>query len=115
REKAANRYAKLLSGVATSPYIMDGATSVYAQYTVEVEGRDGVQAKLKEEGVPTAVHYPMPLHLQPVFSGFGYKKGDFPVAEEVSERVMSLPMSPYISEKDQQTVASALRKAVSRP
>ncbi|VAX20976.1 Glutamate--UDP-2-acetamido-2-deoxy-D-ribohex-3-uluronic acid aminotransferase (PLP cofactor), partial [hydrothermal vent metagenome] len=70
REKAANRYAKLLSGVATSPYIMDGATSVYAQYTVEVEGRDGVQAKLKEEGVPTAVHYPMPLHLQPVFSGF---------------------------------------------
>jgi len=113
REKAANRYADLLGGLVDPPYIADGATSIYAQYTIEVERRTDTQTIMEKEGIPTAIHYPMPLHLQPVFAYLNYKKGDFPVAEQVSELVMSLPMSPYISEKDQAAVANALRKALS--
>ena len=55
---------------------------------------------MKEEGIPTAVYYPIPLHLQTAYAGFGYEKGDFPVAEEMSERIFSLPMHPYLEEKE---------------
>jgi len=56
-----------------------------------------VQEKLKEQGIPIAVHYPMSLHLQECFANLGYKEGDFPVAERVSKEIMSLPINPYLS------------------
>ena len=65
-----------------------------------VKNRDEVQAKLKEQAIPTAVHYPMPLHLQECFTYLGYKKGDFPIAELVSGEIMSLPMNPYLSDAE---------------
>jgi UDP-2-acetamido-2-deoxy-ribo-hexuluronate aminotransferase len=68
---------------------------------------------MKARGIPTAVHYPIPLHLQPVFANLGYRKGDFPIAEKAGDRVMSLPMHPYLSEADQNKVVQALKEAVS--
>jgi UDP-2-acetamido-2-deoxy-ribo-hexuluronate aminotransferase len=72
-------------------------TSVWAQYTLCVENRDFIQKSFKAAGIPSAVHYPMPLHLQQCFSYLGYKKGDFSVSEKISKRVISLPMNPFIS------------------
>lgn len=87
-------------------------TSVYAQYTVEVEGREFVETRMKARGIPTAVHYPLPLHLQPVFAHLGHRVGSFPVSEAAARRVISLPMHPYLSEADQVTVVSALKESV---
>lgn len=83
-------------------------TSVFAQYTLLVDNRDEVQEKLKQAGIPTAVHYPVPLHLQPVFAPLGLKAGSFPVAESVARRVMSLPMHPYLTEEEQKRIVDAL-------
>ena len=85
------------------PSPLNNRTSAWAQYSIRVKGegrREKVQAKLKEAGVPTAVHYPMPLHLQECFVYLGYKEGDFPVAERVSKEIMSLPMNPYLSDEE---------------
>mgnify|MGYP003959553393 FL=1 len=82
------------------PYVNPNTTSAFAQYSVRVKNRDEIQAKLKENGIPTAVHYPMPLHLQECFEYLGYKKGDFPISEVVSDEIMSLPMNPYIKDEE---------------
>ena len=70
-----------------------------------------VAARMKELGVPTAVHYPVPLHLQPVFAGLGQGVGRFPVSEAAARRVISLPMHPYLTPEQQQNVVTAVRKA----
>ena len=67
---------------------------------------------MKKRGIPTAVHYPVPLHLQPVFADLGQGEGAFPVAEAAGRRVISLPMHPYLTEEQQHTVVQALRAAV---
>jgi UDP-2-acetamido-2-deoxy-ribo-hexuluronate aminotransferase len=97
--------------VAT-PQLAEGCTSVYAQYTIEVADRARVEQGMKERGIPTAVHYPVPLHRQPVFAGLGLGEGSFPVAEAAGRRVMSLPMHPYLSEAQQVQVVTALRETV---
>jgi UDP-2-acetamido-2-deoxy-ribo-hexuluronate aminotransferase len=97
----------------TTPYLAPECTSVYAQYTIEVENRDAVEAALKARGIPTAVHYPVPLHFQPVFAGLGQGPGSFPVSEAAARRVMSLPMHPYLTEEQQVRVVHALREVVS--
>lgn len=100
------RYTELLQNYVVIPYIAPENTSVYAQYTVQIDNRDDVQKKLGDRGVPTAVHYPVPLHLQPVFAGLRLQKGSFPVAEAAGERVMSLPMHPYLTDDDISFIAS---------
>jgi len=95
-----------------APFIEPHNTSVYAQYTVEVEGREFVETRMKAQGVPTAVHYPLPLHLQPVFAHLGQGEGSFPVSEAAARRVISLPMHPYLSDADQVKVVSALKESV---
>lgn len=82
------------------PHVEKNNTSAWAQYSVRVKNRDKVQAKLKEQGIPTAVHYPMPLHLQEAFEYLGYTKGNFPTSELVSNEIMSLPMNPYVNDKE---------------
>mgnify|MGYP006370131517 FL=1 len=67
-----------------------------------------MQEKLKEKGIPTAVHYPMPLHLQECFIYLGYKKGDFPISEIVSEEIMSLPMNPYVTDEEIEYITKSL-------
>lgn len=95
-----------------TPYIAPDCTSVYAQYTVEVTDRAKVEQGMKARGVPTAVHYPVPLHLQPVFANLGQGVGTFPVSEAVGDRVLSLPMHPYLTEAHQAQVVNALKESV---
>jgi len=101
RQEVASKYSKKLQNRdLVLPFIDSRATSAFAQYSIRVQNRDEVQAKLKGVGIPSAVHYPMPLHLQECFEYLGYKKGDFPISEMISREIMSLPMNPYLSDNE---------------
>ena len=109
RQEVAQNYTKALQGrELVLPTVDNKATSAWAQYSVRVKNRDELQVKLKEQGIPTAVHYPMPLHLQEAFEYLNYKKGDFPISERVSEEIMSLPMNPYVGDDEIEYVCSSL-------
>lgn len=116
RMRIGGRYSELIAEAlgdrVTTPLLAPGCTSVYAQYTIEVSNREKVEQTMKAQGIPTAVHYPMPLHLQPVFADLGQGEGAFPVAEAAGRRVLSLPMHPYLTEAQQVRVVQALRAAV---
>jgi UDP-2-acetamido-2-deoxy-ribo-hexuluronate aminotransferase len=114
RAQVGARYTELLAGAVRTPDIRDGNTSVYAQYTIEVDARDEFQEQMKQLGVPTAVHYPEALHLQPAFNYLGLREGDFPVAEAAAKRVVSLPMHPYLTEEDLVRIAEAVKKCAER-
>src|SRR5690554_6110104 len=111
RQQVAERYNTLLqqAGITTTPTVEEHNSSAWAQYTIQVENRDQVQAKLKAEGVPTAVHYPVPLNKQPAVAD---GKAQLPIGDAVAERVMSLPMHPYMGEEEQKQVLNALKAAV---
>lgn len=112
REKVGQRYSELLEGVCDTPKVMEGNTHVYAQYTIRVNQRDEVQQKLKEKNIPTAIYYPKCIHEQPPFAKYGYKRGDFPVCEKAADEVLSLPMHPWLTEEEQQTVVEGVKEAV---
>jgi UDP-2-acetamido-2-deoxy-ribo-hexuluronate aminotransferase len=114
RSRIAARYGELLRGAVVTPFIEPHNTSVYAQYTVQVDDREVVREKLREEGIPTAVHYPIPLHLQPVFAGLNLREGCFPVAESAARRVLSLPMHPYLTDAELVRIASQVVKSSAR-
>lgn len=114
REEVAQRYRERLDGVVQSPWIAEGNRSVYAQYTIEVEDRETVAKLLREEGIPTAIHYPIPAHLQPAFANLGYGRGDFPNSEKAADRVLSLPMHPYLTAEEQDRICDAVKRAVTR-
>lgn len=114
RARVAEQYRKLLKDVVVVPFVETFNTSVYAQYTIRVKGRDEVAAALAAQGVPTAVHYPVPLHRQPAFASLGYPEVCFPHAEEAARQVMSLPMHPYLGDADLEQIAEAVRAAVAR-
>ena len=110
RQEIGQRYSALLSDAdVVTPFVEDGRTSVYAQYSVRAKDRASMVAKLSEQAIPTAVHYPMPLHLQEAFIYLGYKAGDFPISERVSEEIMSLPMSPYLTNEQQDFIVNAIK------
>ena len=90
------------------PIIGDHNTSVYAQYTILSENRENIQKKLQKNKVPSVSYYSVPLHLQPVFENLGHKERDFPVAGKVANQCLSLPMSPYVTEKDQTKVIETI-------
>lgn len=108
RQRVAKAYDGHLSGRAVTPFVEEHNVSAYAQYTLLVPNRTAVQQALKEKGIPTAVHYPVPLNLQPVFANLNQPAGSFPVAEDLAERVISLPMSPYLREDQIDRIASAV-------
>ena len=108
RNRVAQAYNKQIRGTVTTPQVKADRTSVWAQHTVRVQGRDGLQAKLKELGVPTAVHYPIPLHLQECFQYLSLKQGDFPISEKVAQEVMSLPMNPFLTSEEIDYVSQVL-------
>ncbi len=109
REEIGKRYTTLLQNSSIiTPYIKNDRSSVYAQYSIRVKNRDEISKHLNEKGIPTAVHYPMPLHLQECFSYLGYKEGDFEVAEQISKEIMSLPMSPFLEKEDQDRIVKEL-------
>jgi UDP-2-acetamido-2-deoxy-ribo-hexuluronate aminotransferase len=111
RARIGARYSELLAGSGcVTPYIEPHNTSVYAQYTIAVDDREGLITKLSQAGIPTAVHYPVPLHRQPAFAGMPLSV--VPAAERAAARVVSLPMHPYMSDADQDSIAGALCAAL---
>lgn len=107
RQNAARVYDRLLlaAGIDTTPYIEPYNTSVYAQYTVRLASREAQQTRLKEAGIPTAVHYPIPLNKQPAVADACVKLA---VGDEVAEQVISLPMHPYLTNDQQVVIADVL-------
>ena len=113
RQKVADRYTSLLNPLSNiqTPAVPPGYKSAWAQYSVlatDENQRADLQNKLKEADIPTAIYYPKPLHLQSAFSALGYRLGDFPVSEEISRRIFSLPMHPYLAEEAQQKIAEII-------
>jgi UDP-2-acetamido-2-deoxy-ribo-hexuluronate aminotransferase len=108
RQSVADRYQALLPESVRKPVILSGNTSAFAQYTIEVTDRAHVQAALQQRGIPTAVHYPIGLHEQPIIKTMFPSDQLFPVTSMASKRVMSLPMHPYLSMDDQQRIVGAL-------
>ena len=110
--KVYEEYTKRLKDIVTTPLISDGFYSSFAQYTLILqnqETRDGLQKHLKEQGIPSMVYYPKPLHLQTAFSYLGYKEGDLPVAERLSKKVLSLPMHPYLKIEDIEKICEQIK------
>jgi dTDP-4-amino-4,6-dideoxygalactose transaminase len=113
RQEVAHRYGELISengngnpGFVT-PEIPAGYKSAWAQYSILTEDkahRKNTQDKLKEAGIPSAIYYPLPLHLQSAFASLGYRQGDFPVSEDCSKRILSLPIHPYLEKTDQERI-----------
>jgi len=110
REQIAQRYIRLLSGsdAVTPPVVRPDRTSAWAQFTVQVERRDHVIKSLNDNGVPTAIHYPIPLHQQPAYRDLCRIAGSLSNAEHVAGRVLSLPMHSYLSEATQDTIVARL-------
>jgi len=112
RDVVARRYDDALRELVATPAVRPEATSVWAQYTVQVDGRDDVAAALKAVGVPTAVYYPVPLHEQPAYADAPRVSDGLPIAERLSSRVLSLPMHPYLDEHTQDRVVRAVESVL---
>lgn len=109
--KAASRYTEKLKDIVKTPVVPAGFYSSWAQYTIQLtnrEQRDGLQSYLKENGIPSMVYYPNPMHMQTAFNDLGYNAGDFPVAEKLCSTVLSLPLHPYITEEDLEKVSDSI-------
>jgi len=111
RAEVGSRLTELLRGSVQTPRIATGNTSVYAQYTIEVDEREAFQQKMTLRGIPTTVHYPEALHLQPAFDYLGHRAGEFPNAERAAKRVVSLPMHPYLTKSELTRVAGCVQEA----
>jgi len=110
RQAVAERYAEGLKGsVLATPAVIDGGVSVWAQYVIEHENRDGLAAHLKAKGVPTAVYYPVPMHVQAPYAAFPRGEGGLQVTEAKAQTVLALPMHPYLAEADQAVIIEAIR------
>ncbi|EDN67416.1 DegT/DnrJ/EryC1/StrS aminotransferase [Beggiatoa sp. PS] len=105
----AKNYNKLLEGIVTPPMIATYNSSVYSQYTIEVNNRHLIQQKLQQQNIPTVVHYPAPIHLQPAFAYLKQEEKHFPVAEKVAYRVLSLPIHPYLTSEIQTQIVESLK------
>jgi len=110
RQKVANRYTEGLKDVVKTPFVKGDNISAWAQYSVLHPERDKVIQGLKADGIPAAIYYPKPLHLQDAFSDLGYAYGDFPVSEQTAATIFSIPMHPYLSEEEQDRVINSIRK-----
>ncbi len=110
RAEIGQRYTELLRRTCGVPEVAIGNTHVYAQYTIRLPHRDRTAQLLQQHGIPTAVYYPKCLHEQPVFAPLGYQWGAFPVSEQASREVLSLPMHPFLSIEDQDRVVRALQQ-----
>ncbi len=113
RQRAAALYTELLKDVVRTPQIAGGKTSTWAQYTILTPHRDRLRTELQAQNIPTAIHYPLPLPGQEAFAGDVIPGESFPVAEELSRSVLSLPMHGFITEEEVREVAGAVVRAVS--
>jgi UDP-2-acetamido-2-deoxy-ribo-hexuluronate aminotransferase len=112
RSEIGGRYSEQLRDCCTVPAVAPGNTHAYAQYTVRVPRRDVVQARLKQQGIPTAIYYPKCLHEQPVFATCGGAADRFPCAMQAAKEVLSLPMHPFLQRSQQDRAVTALKEAL---
>ncbi len=110
RQVVAARYAEGLAGHCRSvPTVIAGGVSTWAQYVIEHDDRDGLAAHLRGQGIPTAVYYPVPMHLQPPYADYPLAPDGLPVSEVAAGRVLALPMHPYLDEATQDRIIEAVR------
>lgn len=114
RRKLARRYLEKLAGVPglVLPTVPKWADPVWHLFVVRHQRRDQLQKTLAEAGVGTLIHYPVPPHLQPAYAALSYKRGNYPISEELADQVLSLPMGPHLSEADQDRVVAEVRRAL---
>ncbi|HQI01904.1 MAG TPA: DegT/DnrJ/EryC1/StrS family aminotransferase [Deltaproteobacteria bacterium] len=113
RQEVAKRYNDFLAHESIrTPSVKEGSLSAWAQYSLVSEKKDAILSALKKAGIPTAVYYPKPLHLQGAYRYLGHTPGDFPVSEEIAGKIFSLPMHPYLTEEEQKSIADAILRAV---
>jgi dTDP-4-amino-4,6-dideoxygalactose transaminase len=111
RQRLAHAYRAALAGLPlVLPSAVAGTSHVYHQFTVRTPRRDALAEHLKARGIGTMVYYPVPLHLQPLYSGLGYGPGSFPESERAAQEVLSLPMGPELDEAGLQQVVSAIHE-----
>ena len=102
-------YQKELSDFVNVPQERPGTFAVYHTFVIQADRRDELQQFLQERDIGTAVHYPIPIHLQEAAKNLGYKRGDFPVTERQATRILSLPLFPSLSMEQRQHVAESIR------
>jgi UDP-2-acetamido-2-deoxy-ribo-hexuluronate aminotransferase len=112
RQQVADAYTAALKDLVGTPVVPDGCRSVWAQYSVRSPQRRHIMAALKDQGIPTMIYYPNPLHLAGAFQWLGFKRGAFPVTEEMADEIFSLPMHPHLTEADVARVADVVKRAV---
>jgi len=113
RNDIANLYNNYLADYVTTPQVPTSVGSVWAQYSIQVPNRDKLKSDLAEKGIPTAVFYPIPIHLSTAYAYLGYAKGDFPICEGISEKIISLPMHPYLDEATIKVISQTVIKSQS--
>lgn len=110
RNVVASRYAKELGDYVNVPFVLDGAISTWAQYTLTVQDREAKQAALKEAGIPTAIYYPKPLHQQTAYMNYPQGGNGLPVSDRLAGEVLSLPMHPYMDEETQAYIIENVKR-----
>ena len=113
--RAAVLYTDKLKGLVKTPVVPEGYYSSWAQYTIQLENmeqRDRLQEKLKKEGIPSMIYYKKPMHRQSAFAGMEFDEADFPVSNHICDRVLSLPIHPYITEEDLGSVIEVVSRVV---
>ncbi|MBN2303693.1 MAG: DegT/DnrJ/EryC1/StrS family aminotransferase [Anaerolineae bacterium] len=117
RRQHARLYNALLAGSSVKLPLVDDdsdSTAVWHLYVIRVAERDALRAYLSEHGIGTGIHYPLPVHLQPVYKSLGYRAGDFPVAERCTQQVLSLPMHPHLTREEIEYVAGPIMSFLAR-
>jgi UDP-2-acetamido-2-deoxy-ribo-hexuluronate aminotransferase len=112
RQQVASWYGEELAGLVSTPVVKEGNRSSWAQYTVRSPRRAHLIEQLKQRGVPTAIHYPQPLHRQEVYARLGIRDEDLPQSLRASQEVFSLPMHPFLTREEVKAVGSAVREAL---
>lgn len=112
RNALADFYDAHLDGSIVVPAKPAGVVSAWAQYTIRTTERDALQVSLREAGVPTAVYYPLPMHLQPAYCHLGKGEGSLPISEQLSREVISLPMNPYWTPEEAHRIVEAVNSAL---
>jgi len=108
RQTIAKRYDEGLKGHVVTPFVAENSLSVYAQYSIRVPNREAMMKHLGDANIPTAIHYPMPLYRQEAFLKYGVDPSQFPITEQVSKEIMSLPMSPFLKEEHQEHIINTI-------